>query len=80
MCVIEPVQNAPQNKAVVLSFEPYHFANNLVLEARDKLKEIFAHWSDSEKSESVVREIIDQAPATLGVRIPAATVAMSPMP
>jgi tetratricopeptide (TPR) repeat protein len=69
MSVIEPKQEEPQNKAAILSFEPYHFANNLPPETREKLKEIFANWSDTEKAEAMVREIIDNTPDTLGVRI-----------
>lgn len=53
----------------IASFEPYHFSQNLPPEARGKLKEIFAHWSDSEGTEAMVRDLIVQAPDTLGVRI-----------
>lgn len=62
-----PISSA--NTARIYSFEPYHFANNLTPETRDKLKTIFSHWSDTEKAEALVREIIDEAPDTLGVRI-----------
>lgn len=55
--------------ARVYQFEPYHFTNNLPLDTRDKLKQIFANWEDSEKAESMVRKIMDSAPDTLGVRI-----------
>ena len=65
----ETDSNAQQRESVILSFEPYHFANNLPPEIREKLKEIFANWSDSEKTEAMVREIIDNTPDTLGVRI-----------
>jgi tetratricopeptide (TPR) repeat protein len=57
------------SSARIYSFEPFHFANNLTPETRDKLKTIFSHWSDSAKAEALVREIIDDAPDTLGVRI-----------
>jgi hypothetical protein len=59
----------PSNMARIYSFEPFHFSNNLTPETRDKLKIIFSHWSDSEKAEALIREIIDQEPDTLGVRI-----------
>ena len=55
--------------ARVFQLEPYRFSNNLPPEVRDKLKVIFANWSESEKAEALVREIIDQTPDTLGVRI-----------
>ncbi len=63
------IKAAPASTARIYSFEPFHFSNNLPPETRDKLKTIFSHWSDSEKAETLVREIIDQAPDTLGVRI-----------
>ena len=66
---IETDSKIPQREGVILSFEPYHFTNNLPPEIREKLKEIFANWSDSEKTEAMVREIIDNTPDTLGVRI-----------
>ncbi|TWH71491.1 hypothetical protein LX59_01779 [Azomonas agilis] len=65
-------QTAPPEarpSARIYQLEPYRFSNNLPPDTRDKLKEIFAHWSESEKAEALVREIIDQAPDTLGVRI-----------
>lgn len=55
--------------ARVYSLETYHFSHNLEPDLRDKLKTIFSNWQDSEKAESLVREIIDGAPDTLGVRI-----------
>lgn len=55
--------------ARILSFEPYHFSRNLSPEIRDKLKAIFSHWTDSATAEALVREIIDSAPDSLGVRI-----------
>ena len=57
------------NTARIYAFEPFPFSNNLTPQTRDKLKTIFAHWSDSEKAETLVREIINQEPDTLGVRI-----------
>ena len=69
MSDIETDSKALKKESVILSFEPYHFANNLPPATRDKLKEIFANWSDSEKAETMVREIIDETPDTLGVRI-----------
>lgn len=65
-------QTLPPNRskaARIYRFEPYNFQNNMPPQMRDKLKEIFAHWSESEKAETLVREIIDEAPDTLGVRI-----------
>ena len=63
------VSGAAQVSARIYSLEPFHFANNLPPATREKLKEVFAHWNESEKSEAMVREIIDDAPDTLGVRI-----------
>lgn len=60
---------APAATARLDHFEPFHFANNLPPDTRETLKAIFANWSDSEKTEARVRQIIDQAPDTLGVRI-----------
>lgn len=57
------------SSARIYQLETYRFHNNLPPEMRDKLKAIFAHWSESEKAEKLVRDIIDQAPDTLGVRI-----------
>ena len=51
------------------SLERYHFAYNLPPETREKLKEIFAHWEESETAEALVRDIIDQTPDSLGMRI-----------
>jgi hypothetical protein len=59
----------PPKSARVATFEPFHFANNLPPGTRDKLKEIFANWRESVKAEALVRDIIDSAPDTLGVRI-----------
>lgn len=50
-------------------FEPFHFAHNLPPDTRERLKAMFAHGSDSEKTEALVVQTIDQAPDTLGVRI-----------
>lgn len=55
--------------ARIYRFEPYHFGHNLPPQLCAKLKEIFAHWNESEHAEALVREIIDEAPDTLGVRI-----------
>lgn len=60
---------APADATRLYSFEPFHFSNNLPPDTRDKLKTIFANWSDSTAAEALVREIIDQTPDTLGVRI-----------
>ncbi|MDR3395502.1 MAG: hypothetical protein P4L70_10925 [Parasulfuritortus sp.] len=60
---------AAQVSARIYSLEPFHFANNLPPATREKFKEVFAHWNESDKSETMVREIIDDAPDTLGVRI-----------
>lgn len=49
--------------------EPYHFTRNLPPDVRDKLKDIFANWSDDAYAEARVREIIEQAPDSLGIRI-----------
>jgi tetratricopeptide (TPR) repeat protein len=48
---------------------PYHFTDDLPADTRDKLKEIFAHWSESEKAEALVQDIIDRSPDRLGARI-----------
>lgn len=61
--------SANPRSARVYQLEHYRFTHNLPPEMRNQLKEIFAHWSDSERAERLVREIIDQAPDSLGVRI-----------
>ncbi|THF62750.1 hypothetical protein [Pseudothauera rhizosphaerae] len=64
-----PDPQQPRHGARIHTLEPYHFANNLPPEVRTRLREIFAHWAEGEKAESLVREIIDGAPDSLGVRI-----------
>lgn len=66
---LESPAPASRGQANIYAFEPYHFSNNLEPETREKLKTIFSNWSDSAKAEALVREIIDGAPDTLGVRI-----------
>lgn len=63
------LETTPRASARIYPFEPYHFTHNLPPDTRDRLKEIFANWQDSEKAEAMVREIVDAAPDTLGVRI-----------
>ena len=50
---------APAATARLDHFEPFHFANNLPPDTRETLKAIFANWSDSEKTDALVRQIID---------------------
>jgi tetratricopeptide (TPR) repeat protein len=64
-----PVPASQNGGARIYRFEPYRFGHNLAPQTRDKLKEIFAHWNESERAEALVREILDEAPDTLGVRI-----------
>ncbi len=59
----------PRQTARIYQFEPYNFQNNLPPGMQERLRDIFASWSDSEASERLVRELIDEAPDTLGVRI-----------
>lgn len=51
------------------SLETHDFENQLPKGTRRKLKEIFANWSESERAELLVREIIAESPDTLGARI-----------
>jgi tetratricopeptide (TPR) repeat protein len=56
--------------ARIFRFEPtYHFTDDLPPGTHEKLKAIFANWTESEKAEALVQDIIDQSPDTLGVRI-----------
>ncbi|AJE19960.1 hypothetical protein [Azotobacter chroococcum] len=64
----ESIPSQPAS-ARIYRFEPYHFSHHLPPDTRARLKEIFAHWNEAEKAEALVRDIIDQAPDTLGVRI-----------
>lgn len=59
----------PPRSADVLNLEPFRFSNNLPPEARDKLKEIFAHWSEAATEEALVLQLIAEAPDSLGMRI-----------
>jgi len=61
--------NADGTSARIFRLEPYHFTRNLPPDIRDKLKDIFASWSDDAYTEARVQEIIDQAPDSLGIRI-----------
>jgi hypothetical protein len=51
------------------ALESYDFEDQLPQGTRRKLKEIFAHWSETERAETLVREIISESPDTLGARI-----------
>jgi hypothetical protein len=69
MAEATPIAAPEPAGAAIYTFEPYHFSHNLPADTRAKLKEIFAHWNESTRAEALVREIIDGAPDTLGVRI-----------
>lgn len=65
-----PDSSAPSRASSnVVSLEPSPFARHLEPAMRCQLKAIFAHWNDSAGAEALLREIIDAAPDTLGVRI-----------
>lgn len=66
---IEPSAASTRRSARIYSLERYHFANNVPPETRETLREIFANWADSAKTEAMVRELIDASPDTLGIRI-----------
>ncbi|MET0387625.1 MAG: hypothetical protein ABW321_16770 [Polyangiales bacterium] len=51
------------------SLEAYNFEEQLPPDTRKKLKAVFAHWSESERAEALVRAIIAESPDTLGARI-----------
>lgn len=51
------------------SLESHNFEDQLPKGTRRKLKEVFANWSESERAEALVREIISESPDTLGARI-----------
>lgn len=63
-----PHSERPPAGARIYRLEPHH-ASHLPPDTHAKLKDVFAHWNESEKAETLVRDIIDQAPDTLGVRI-----------
>lgn len=64
-----PLPQAGHGPASVIELERYHFTHHLSPATRDRLKEIFASWQESEKAEALVRDILAQEPDTLGVRI-----------
>lgn len=55
--------------ATFQSLESYDFEDQLPVGTRRKLKAIFAQWSETERAEAMVREIIAESPDTLGARI-----------
>jgi len=59
----------PSSDAQFDSLESYDFERELPQGTRKKLKTIFANWSESERAEAMVREILAESPDTLGARI-----------
>src|SRR5262245_12069332 len=51
------------------ALEQLDFEDQLPQGTRRKLKAIFASWSESERAEAMVSEILAESPDTLGARI-----------
>ena len=56
-------------KLDLVTREEFDIQAQVLARTREKLKEIFAHWEESETAEALVRDIIDQTPDSLVVRI-----------
>ena len=70
MCKVHGCQiSVKPQLAKIYGLDMHFFKIDMSDEARVKLKFCFAQWENTEKAEAGVRELIDQTPDCLGVRV-----------